>query len=88
MASMFCEMVGLGHGPRNINPVTHYVRHACTACSYYAIFGMCRSCAKTFENYVSVEGMRQFYPNGTFCPKCDYVTAAHKVWTIYESKEE
>lgn len=88
MASMFCEMVGLGHGPRNINPVTHYVRHACTTCKYYAIFGMCRGCAKHFENYVDTTGMQQWYPNKTRCPRCNYKAPAHEVWSIYESKEE
>jgi hypothetical protein len=85
---MFCEMVGLGHGPHNIEKVTHYVRHACNHCSYYAVFGMCDACSKVFREYIRTDGMREFYPNKTFCPKCKRRTRAHEVWTVYESVEE
>ena len=82
MASMFCEIAGLGHPRVNVEPVTHYVRHDCVRCPYWNIFGMCAACSKVFRDYI--EGRY----NETWCPRCHESITVSKVWTVYESVEE
>ena len=76
---MFCEIAGQGHPRQNIRKATHYLRHQCTRCSYFAVFEMCDACADVFKSYLKNDF------NETWCPKCQVSVAAVKVWTVYES---
>lgn len=87
--AMFCSFSGEQHKVRDVAPVTHYLRHQCTRCKYYAIFELCEQCAKEIEEYLHAHDRWDWWPdNRTFCPRCSYVEFAKKVWTVYENKEE
>jgi predicted RNA-binding Zn-ribbon protein involved in translation (DUF1610 family) len=81
--SMFCEIAGQGHPVRNLEPITHYVRHSCPRCGHMSITGMCTACAKVFRAYID-KGWGAY----TWCPKCKRSMEANLAWTLYESVAE